>query len=80
MWAHIYISLSLSLSLSFGEEVSIYTCVCVWWFVPNNFELLGLELQFIYTLDRPYPTMEGPKKWLVVSLMVLWFFLSAKRP
>ena len=50
-------------------------CVCVW-SVPNNLELLGLNPQFTCTLDWVYTTMGEPKKWLVVSLMVLRIFLG----
>ena len=56
--------------------VSIYICmcvcmcarVCVCVYVCAR-ELLGLDLQFIFTLGWACPIMEGPKKCLIASLI-----------
>ena len=43
---------------------------------PNNLGLDGPDPQITCILDWAYPTMRGPKEWLVVSSLVLWWFLS----
>jgi len=41
---------------------------------------LGPDPRFTCILDWAYPTMGGPKKWLVVSLMVLQWCFNTELP
>ena len=63
----VYVSIYICMCVCMCARVCV--CVCVWWFNPNHLELLGLDLQFIFTLGWACPIMEGPKKCLIASLI-----------